>query len=535
MPTRGVKANTRVKRDYRREKRLAAATTPNMVTPITGSRFDAFKAWAESLTIFKGRLRGKRFHIPDFQRKLIEPGLDGDATENWLICGRKNGKSGASGLLGTSHLAGPLNEPGVAIAFLSETGHLSREAYDWVEGLVIANDIKGLRFVKSPTPTIYGWNGSKMVFLADSPNQGQGLDLNLAIIDEVGFYRENRRKQLNSMRSAVSASDGRIFAMTVRGYSDFVVDALGRAHLPSMNVAHYQGDPQLPIDSEENWHLANPGLAVGIKSMAYMRHQAAMAKETPADLADFKANDLNLPGAPDAVELVPMDYIRALYDDTVELANEPVFLGIDFGGETSMTAAVAVGASTGRLRAWGVFPRGLGLRERGLRDGVGGKYQAMFERGELWVHPGLVVDYKRFVWDVVAEIESGGCWIQNVGSDRHNVAFLRQALVELGLSESEIWQPRGTGAGKIADGSADVRSFQRCVAQKRISLKPSLLFEEGIRAARLRMDAGGNYAVDKRRWNHRQDIAVAACIAVGFYDRQAPERRSAVIIGGLDD
>ena len=48
-----------------------------------------------------------------------------------------------------------------------------------------------------------------------------------------------------------------------------------------------------------------------------------------------------------------------------------------------MSAASAYQPQTGALDAFAVFPELPSLAERGLRDGVGGAYQTMRERGEL--------------------------------------------------------------------------------------------------------------------------------------------------------
>ena len=515
---------TRQKRDYRRELKDQKRQVAALTAPRKGERFDAFKAWAEKLIIPDGRLRGQRFKIHKFQEDFLRPALDGDATESWYVSGRKNFKTSGNLLLAGAHLFGPLNEANLQAAYLSYDGELSRIAHRWLKTLIEINDIEGVRTPGSNPPTIHGWNNSIMVFRASGKITGQGLNLTAAFLDEVGFWEENRRPQLNSMRTAISGADGKVYCFTVRGDSDFVREAQERADLPSMNFVMYSADPDLPIDDEANWHKANPALAVGGKSLAFMREWCERAKRTPADLAEFKAYDLNLPVSLDKLELVPIGHIRELYDENAVLQDEGVYLGVDLGGQSSMSAAVACGMTSGTLRVWGVFPLGeMSLAERGLRDGLGKKYEQMFVRGELATHPGRVVDYNAFVKDVVADLNGHGCWIEKVGSDRYAVDFLRQALIDVGLDDEAIWQPRGTGAGKVADGSADVRSFQRCVAQGRVRLTPSLLFEEGIKAARLRMDSGGNFAIDKGSWNHRCDIAVAASIAVGFYDRQEPE------------
>lgn len=55
----------------------------------------ALADWAESrLVVPAGRLRGKRFHIPNRQREFLSDMFEPDTQDAWLTCARKNGKSG---------------------------------------------------------------------------------------------------------------------------------------------------------------------------------------------------------------------------------------------------------------------------------------------------------------------------------------------------------------------------------------------------------------------------------------------------------
>ena len=58
------------------------------------------------------------------------------------------------------------------------------------------------------------------------------------------------------------------------------------------------------LDDEAGWHAANPGLAVGIKDLEYMRHESQRALTTPADASSFRAYDLNQPQATEGAMLL---------------------------------------------------------------------------------------------------------------------------------------------------------------------------------------------------------------------------------------
>ncbi len=82
-----------------------------------------------------------------------------------------------------------------------------------------------------------------------------------------------------------------------------------------------------------------------------------------------------------------------------------------------------------------------------------------------------------------------------------------------------IW--RGVGRGASADGSADVRLFQKVVYERRIAFhEDALLLPQSIAGSELHYDAGGNPALQRatkgaRHRNARIDTASAAVIAVG--------------------
>ena len=75
---------------------------------------------------------------------------------------------------------------------------------------------------------------------------------------------------------------------------------------------------------------------------------------------------------------------------------------------------------------------------------------------------------------------------------------------------------RGTGASKTADGSYDVRAFQRLVIGQRVKARQSLAMRAAIADSSLRYDGGGNPALEKARAAGRIDLLSAAVIAAGL-------------------
>ena len=94
-----------------------------------------------------------------------------------------------------------------------------------------------------------------------------------------------------------------------------------------------------------------------------------------------------------------------------------------------------------------------------------------------------------------------------------------------GISWPLVW--RGTGASATADGSADVRSFQRMALGGKLHCAPSLMMKAAIADSKVNRDARGNPALDKARRQGRIDALSAAVIACGLSEIHSakPKRR----------
>ena len=75
---------------------------------------------------------------------------------------------------------------------------------------------------------------------------------------------------------------------------------------------------------------------------------------------------------------------------------------------------------------------------------------------------------------------------------------------------------RGQGASASADGSHDVRAFQRLILSGKLATPESLLMRSAIFESVIRRDGAGNPAIDKRRHHGRIDALSAAVIAAGL-------------------
>ena len=187
-----------------------------------------------------------------------------------------------------------------------------------------------------------------------------------------------------------------------------------------------------------------------------------------------------------------------------------------------MTACVAVWPLTGRMEAWGAFPSIPELSERSKADGAGNLYPRMRERGEVAVYEGRVTPASAFLSDIAGRL--AGENVVAAGADRYRRAEALDALAAAGVRWPMVW--RGQGASAMADGSADVRAFQRLVLSGALRSRESVLLASAIAESSIRRDASGNPAIAKSREHGRIDALSAAVIACGLAEHvmAKPER-----------
>ena len=349
-------------------------------------------------------------------------------------------------------------------------------------------------------------------------------DVTLVVIDETGLMAERARDLFAGLRSSVSAENGRTIHISVRGDSPLYAEILGN---PAVVKRIYAAPDGCALDDEAGWHAANPGLACGIKSLAYMRSEVERIRGAPGDENSCRAYDLNQALSPTREMLCSPDDLRACFVDELPARAGPCFLGLDVGEATSATSAAVVFPATGRLETWMAFGDNPPLAERAKRDDA--PYVEMERRGELTLYPGRVVHPDVFLADVQADL--AGCRVAAAAADGYKDSEIRDYLDRAAVR----WpiQFRRVGAGK--DGGADVRALQRLVLNRKLALLPNLALVTAISKSTLRRDPNGNPGLDKSTSRGRIDMLSATVIAAGLaapaFDRPARRRLRSMLVG----
>ena len=190
-------------------------------------------------------------------------------------------------------------------------------------------------------------------------------------------------------------------------------------------------------------------------------------------------------------------------------ANEYV-LGLDLGQNAAMSAAAAY-VRDGTLEAVACLPELPSLAERGLADGVGGLYQQMADRGELFLAGRRVSDIPALLREC---LERWGRPVA-IACDRWRLAELKQHLEAVQFPLTDLVE----GGQGFKDGGQDVRDFRAAVLGDHVRPSRSLLLTAAMSEARVTGDPSGNWKLAKhvqggRRANARDDACAAAIIAV---------------------
>ena len=524
MPYASIEKRRAINRVAQKKIRVARAKRKAVVLPDLHPWPDdpaqAVAEWSrDKLLVPAGHpLAGSPLVLPAFGVKFLRDVFS--HRESLMCIARKNAKSAIVAVLLLAHLVGPLRRAGWRAGVGSINRAKAGEMMMQMEAITEASGLAGLKFYRTPAPgRVVGPFGSVDVLSADR-GAGHASGFDIAIIDEIGLLQERDRAFVAGLRSSTSAKNGRFVSLSIHGDGPFVDEILERRDDPALAVHHYTAPEGCALDDPEAWRSANPGLGT-IKDFSYMEDEARRVLASPADQAHYRGQELNQQQELTRDMLVSVtDWRACTVPDEGELPPRVggAFVGYDLGGSSSMTSACALWTS-GRLEVWAAVPATPSLRARGKADGVGDLYVRMFDRGELKTYPGRVTDVGAFLRDVADEVGA----VRRAGADRHRVAEGLQALEAARVRWPMVW--RGVGAHSRADGSHDVRSFQRAVISGRLRCVESVLMASAIKEATIRVDECGNPAIYKQRDRGRIDAVQAAVIAAGLCELAPPASR----------
>ena len=500
---------------------------------------DEIIRYVEKLKITEGPLAGTEFKVLDWEAEAINGICEKRTTA--ISMARGNGKT--TFIAGIACAAidpdGPLfSERGevVIVARLLKQAGIAFEHVRWFLNDIIftnPNTVRGydskiwqisnsqlLKFIQHKK------SGTKLMAVGGEPGSMHGIAPSLAIGDEPAQWQRANDRDVR-MKGALDTSlgkqtDAKMFFIGTRAddASHWFNRILDKPDSFTFSRS-YHADDEAPPFSKKTIRAANPSYDHFAALQVQIEAKKREAKDVGGSmLATYKALHLNMgsPETDDIEMLVEVGVWRNLVlSETPPEREGPVFIGIDMGDGTSMTAFSAYWAYTGLLEAWGAYPRKPTLKQRGLRDGVGGRYVEMAERGELFVMGEYNTDSGVFLQAMFARMKKNGVPdIRSIEADNYKKTVVRQALFEAGL-DPETLSTRRVGRGP--EGGEDITAFKFEVNSGHMKVAPNLIIDAAIANSVCARDTNGNSALNKQHQKGRIDVLQAAVLAVGAGNR----------------
>lgn len=489
----------------------------------------------QTLRIPEGPLAGKTLVLADYQKRFVCGAMADDVMVGILSIGRGNAKTALAGGIGLGALMGVWDDqPKREIIIAARNRDQAKTAFQFVAGFV-----EGLPEAEQELFTIrrgfkleieYEANGGGLlrVIPADGKSILGGAPT-LAIMDERAAWERDKGDNLeNAILSGLGKRGGRALIISTSAPDD--TNTFSRwmdEPPPGTYVQEHRPPFGLPADDLESLLIANPGAVEGIGAtpdwlIAQARRAIARGGSALSSFRNLNRNERT--SSEDRSVLVTVDeWLSAeTSPDDLPKREGPCILGVDLGGSRSMSAAALYWPDTGRLEAVGTFPSIPSLADRGVSDGVSGRYVEMNDRGELSVLGENTVPMGPWLASVVRLAD--GVEITCIVGDRFRHAEFVEAINKAGLTAPFIW--RGFG---WKDGSEDLERFRRALFDGEVKTVPSLLLRSAFQDAITLVDPAGNHKLAKSRSTGRIDAVAAVVLAVaeGARRKAAPERRAA--------
>lgn len=492
-------------------------------------------AFMETLKVPEGASAGSPVRVVPFQRSFIEGALAPETTVAVLSIARGNAKTATAAALALGGLMGVWDrQPRRDVILAARIRDQAAIAWGFAQAFAqsLPTDLRlRFKFRRSPRLEIEYQDdaGSHTLrAIAADGRSALGASPSMVLMDERAFWPPDRGEELEeALLTATGKRGARTLIMSTSADSDAHPFSKWIDAPPAGTyVQEHRAAPGLPADDLPSLLEANPGSAEGIgNSVEWLEMAATRAIQRGGSaLTSFRALNRNERVSAEARDvLVTIDEWSAAEARDPPPRSGPCAVGVDLGGSRSMSAAAAYWWETGRLEVWGCFPGNPSLAERGIADGVAGRYREMAERGELLTLGDRVVPIAPFLEEVVRRL--AGERVAVICCDRFRSSEMLEAA-KLAAVRAPI-SFRGQG---WKEGSEDVERFRRAVFDGEVRISESLLMRSALADAVCLSDPAGNRKLAKARSTGRIDAASAAVLAVA-----EGARRSALPVRAAGD
>ncbi len=476
----------------------------------------------ESLRIPEGPKAGEPLKLAPFQKNFVRGALADGINVAVLSIGRGNAKTALSAGIALGALVGAWDDqPRREILLAARTRDQARIAFDFVVGFIQTlpdDEQKKFTIRRSPRLEIEYEDGHFIRAIAADGKTALGSAPTLVLMDERGHWQADQGDALeHALLSGLGKRGGRALIISTSAADDnHPFSVWLDTEQEGVYRQEHRPAPGLPADDLASLKQANPGALHGIGSnIEWLQAQARRAiARGGSTLTAFRLYNRNERISGETRDLLlTVDEWLACEVSNLPPRSGPLVIGIDLGGSASMSAAAYYWPQTGRLEAFGTFPSKPSLLARGQNDSVAGRYQEMYDRGELTTLGAQTVPVTPWLVEVMQRVEGEN--VTAITADRYKQAELGEAIDRAGIRAPIIWRGQG-----FRDGGEDCERFRRAAFDGKVSTTPSLLLRSAFADAITLRDPANNLKLAKARSSGRIDAAAATVLAVAEGARQ---------------
>lgn len=223
-------------------------------------------AWfaEEYLTVPRGMGAGGPMMLRPWQKKMAATLYDDQTSLAVWVIPRGNGKSGIAAAIGLHHLFKP-GRMGARLAIIAQDERSARRLLHTATRMVQLNPQLEKRVTVYRDRLVVPGTDAELVALPAEAHRVEGSDLDLAILDEIGFMPSATFEA--AVLSTGKVEGGKVLAIGTPSPSkfrdvsplwDLVVRGRANPHDPDMRLVEFTSDPRADIHDPKTWAEANP-------------------------------------------------------------------------------------------------------------------------------------------------------------------------------------------------------------------------------------------------------------------------------------
>lgn len=330
--------------------------------------------------------------------------------ETLLLIGRKNTKSETSSALCLADLL--IGGEGRRIVCASNTYDQSQIVFDAVDTMRMMIDPDSKDTWRNRKGLICLYNDNRVIMMSDRTKAKEGLNIDLAVIDEVHEMKDN--SLVKPIEQSMSTKEeGLMILITTEGFvNDGYLDGKLKEYRAIINgeATTVSAKRKLPWlytqDSEQEvwnvnedginpaWQKSNPSLVYGIKKWSFLRDGVDAAQVSKEDRAYVLSKDFNFKVANATAWLLRDDYDYQETFDIEEFKGSYCIGAVDLSETTDMTSAKIMLLKKGDRRKYILSHYWIPEKKLELSDdaGAGAKYVEWAQAGLLTITEGNSID-----------------------------------------------------------------------------------------------------------------------------------------------